>query len=55
MDSDGKITGWLNELAFAPVDYSPQAPIDEWSGDRGAGAQLLFAAVRLPAGAAGWH
>ena len=34
---DGNITGWLNELAFAPVDYSPHAPIDEWSGDRGVG------------------
>lgn len=38
VDADGKITGWLNELAFAPVDYSPVAPIDEWSGDRGVGA-----------------
>lgn len=35
---DGNITGWLNELAFAPVDYSPEAPGDEWSGDRGVGA-----------------
>jgi predicted NBD/HSP70 family sugar kinase len=34
----GNITGWLNELAFAPIDYSPQAPVDEWSGDRGCGA-----------------
>jgi predicted NBD/HSP70 family sugar kinase len=34
---DGRITGWLNELAFAPVDYSPTAPVDEWSGDRGCG------------------
>jgi predicted NBD/HSP70 family sugar kinase len=35
---EGNITGWLNELAFAPVDYSPNAPVDEWSGDRGCGA-----------------
>ena len=35
---DGNITGWLNELAFAPVDYSPDAPADEWSEDRGVGA-----------------
>jgi predicted NBD/HSP70 family sugar kinase len=34
----GNITDWLNELAFAPVDYSPDAPVDEWSGDRGCGA-----------------
>jgi predicted NBD/HSP70 family sugar kinase len=35
---DGNITSWLNELAFAPIDYNPGAPIDEWSGDRGCGA-----------------
>jgi predicted NBD/HSP70 family sugar kinase len=34
----GNITGWLNELAFAPIDYAPGAPVDEWSGDRGVGA-----------------
>jgi len=41
VDMEGNITGWLNELAFAPVDYSPQAPEDEWSGDRGVGAQYF--------------
>lgn len=35
---EGNITGWLNELAFAPVDYSPDAPVDEWSQDQGVGA-----------------
>ena len=34
----GSLTDWLNELAFAPVDYQPDAPADEWSGDRGVGA-----------------
>jgi predicted NBD/HSP70 family sugar kinase len=38
---DGSITDWLNELAFAPVDYSPQAPVEEWSGDRGCGASYF--------------
>ena len=38
VNSEGNITGWLNELAFAPVDYSPDAPVDEWSGDKGIGA-----------------
>jgi len=38
VDLDGKILGWLNELAFAPVNYSPNAPLEEWSGDRGCGA-----------------
>lgn len=37
----GAITNWLNELAFAPVDYSPDAPVDEWSGDRGCGASYF--------------
>lgn len=38
VDRDGRILGWLNELAFAPVDYNPDAPVDEWSGDAGCGA-----------------
>jgi predicted NBD/HSP70 family sugar kinase len=38
---EGNITSWLNELAFVPVDYNPQAPVDEWSGDRGCGVQYL--------------
>jgi predicted NBD/HSP70 family sugar kinase len=38
---EGNITPWVNELAFAPVDYNPQAPIDEWSGDRGCGVQYF--------------
>jgi predicted NBD/HSP70 family sugar kinase len=35
---EGHIMGWLNELAFAPIDYNPDAPVDEWSGDKGCGA-----------------
>ncbi|MBZ5594354.1 MAG: ROK family protein [Acidobacteriia bacterium] len=34
----GNITGWLNELAFVPVDYREKGPVDEWSGDEGVGA-----------------
>lgn len=37
----GELTSWLNELAFAPVDYAPNAPVDEWSGDRGCGVQYF--------------
>jgi len=37
----GNITSWLNELAFAPVDYHPAAPVDEWSGDYGCGVQYF--------------
>ena len=38
---DGKITPWLNEFAFAPVDYRENGPIEEWSGDEGCGAQYF--------------
>jgi predicted NBD/HSP70 family sugar kinase len=38
---DGFITDWLNELAFAPVDYREDAPLDEWSGDIGVGSQYF--------------
>ena len=41
VDARGNITDWLNELAFAPVDYAPDAPVDEWSGDRGVGASYF--------------
>jgi hypothetical protein len=37
----GEITSWLNELAFAPIDYAPDAPCDEWSGDIGCGVQYF--------------
>lgn len=49
LDAEGKITGWLNELAFAPVDLRPDAPVDEWSGDLGCGVQFFSqqAVVRL--------
>jgi predicted NBD/HSP70 family sugar kinase len=38
INAKGGMTGWLSELAFAPVDYNPKATADEWSGDRGVGA-----------------
>jgi predicted NBD/HSP70 family sugar kinase len=38
---EGGLTSWLNELAFAPVDYRENAPLDEWSGDRGCGVQYF--------------
>ena len=41
VDGQGNITGWLNELAFAPVDASPAAMADEWSGDIGCGVKYF--------------
>lgn len=55
VDAQGHIKPWLNELAFAPVDYREQGPLCEWSGDRGCGA-LYFSqqAVARLAPAAGF-
>lgn len=41
IDNQGNITGYLNELAFVPVDYSKEAMIDEWSGDYGCGVKYF--------------
>jgi predicted NBD/HSP70 family sugar kinase len=41
VNMEGHIMGWLNELAFAPIDYNPNAPVEEWSGDRGCGASYF--------------
>lgn len=41
VDPQGLVTGWLNELAFVPVDYRSDAPADEWSGDIGCGVQYF--------------
>lgn len=50
VDRQGSITGWLNELAFVPVDHAAGAPVDtEWSGDKGTGVHYFSqeAAIRL--------
>ena len=41
VDKDMNITGWLNELAFAPVDACKNAMVDEWSGDYGCGVKYF--------------
>jgi predicted NBD/HSP70 family sugar kinase len=41
VDEQGRITGWLNELAFVPVDANPDAMRDEWSGDIGCGVKYF--------------
>lgn len=52
----GHLPGWLDELAFAPVDLNPQAAVDEWSGDRGVGAMYFSQqAVNKLALAAGFN
>ncbi len=41
VNGEGNITSWINELAFVPVDYNPNAPTDEWSGDYGCNVQYF--------------
>ena len=41
VDPQGRITGWLNELAFVPVDAQADAMRDEWSGDIGCGVKYF--------------
>ena len=41
VDKNGCVTGWLNELAFMPVDANPGAMADEWSGDIGCGVKYF--------------
>ncbi len=41
VDRKGNITTRLNEVAFVPIDFNEQAPIDVWSKDCGCGVQYL--------------
>lgn len=41
IDRGGQVSGGLNELAFAPIDYNSAAAVDEWSGDRGVGVMYF--------------
>lgn len=41
VDEQMRIMGWLNELAFVPVDLNPGAMADEWSGDIGCGVKYF--------------
>ncbi|MBR3221912.1 MAG: ROK family protein [Kiritimatiellae bacterium] len=41
VDPKRRMTGRICELAFAPVDFNPKAPRDEWSGDYGVGAMAF--------------
>lgn len=49
INAEGNVTGWLNELAFVPVDFQKNGPIDEWSLDIGTGNKYFSqdAVIRL--------
>ncbi len=41
VNGQGNVLGWINELAFAPVDLSKNAMQDEWSHDYGVGCKYF--------------
>ena len=41
VNEQGQLNGWLNELAFMPVDFNKDAMVDEWSGDFGVGCKYF--------------
>ena len=41
VDADKNVLGWINELAFAPVDLNEDAMQDEWSTDFGVGCKYF--------------
>ena len=41
VNPNGQLNGWLNELAFMPVDFNKEALVDEWSGDFGVGCKYM--------------
>jgi len=41
VDQDQNVLGWINELAFAPVDLNRDAMQDEWSTDFGVGCKYF--------------
>lgn len=49
IDKEGHISGYMTELAFAPVDYNKNSSKDPWSGDWGVGAEYFSqdAVIRL--------
>lgn len=49
INASGYITGWLNELAFVPLDVQKDGGYDEWSMDLGVGSQYFSqdAIIRL--------
>lgn len=49
INRDGNLNGWLSELAFVPVDFQKNLPLDEWSKDYGVGCSYFSqdAVIRL--------
>ncbi len=41
VNQNKQVLGWINELAFAPVDLNESAMADEWSTDHGVGCKYF--------------
>ncbi len=41
VNQNKEVLGWINELAFAPVDLNEDAMTDEWSSDQGVGCKYF--------------
>jgi len=41
LDRNGNLSTWINELGFTPVDVSPNAAVEEWTGDKGIGVHYF--------------
>lgn len=41
VNENGGLNGWLNELAFVPIDVGEKAPMDDWSKDFGTGSKYF--------------
>ncbi len=50
VDDDQNVLGWINELAFAPVDLQAGAMQDEWSTDFGVGCKYFSQDAQVCAG-----
>lgn len=41
IDEKGNLTGWINELGFAPITFDPNSAADQWSLDKGCGTDYF--------------
>lgn len=41
VNENGGLNGWLNELAFVPIDVGYKTPMDDWSKDFGTGSKYF--------------
>jgi len=41
VDKNKQLLGWLNELAFVPIDFNQDSIVDEWSQDFGVGCKYF--------------